>query len=183
MKNICSWQRSTQIDWWFYTVDEAPLARRELFPSPPCVKCMYIYRASYQFHTFVFVFFVHQNYTLTGLCRIFITSHTFHCQRVCSKTQPQKRCFVYTGITSALWLSSQVKVRPSMYVGRRQHGQRHPVDMGSEGGTIMSTLSSRWTTPITLTVLPSFIYLQNQMYANLFPHVFKSKIQFSWEVL
>ena len=95
-----------------------------------------------------------------------------------AKNQRQKRRFIYTGITSAFWLSSQVKVRPSMYVGRRQHGQRQPVETGSEGGTIMSTLSSRRTTPITLTVLPSFIYLQNQMYSHLFPHVFKSKTQF-----
>lgn len=74
----------------------------------------------------------------------------------------QYTCHIYTGITSVASLSSHVKMRPSIYVGRRHWAHRQPAETGSGEGTIMRTLSCRLTIPITLTVLPSLIYLMIQ---------------------
>jgi hypothetical protein len=66
----------------------------------------------------------------------------------------------YTGITSIFDVSSHLKTIPSRLAGKIHFPHWHPVVNGSGGGTIISTLSFLWTTPITLTVLPSFMYLQ-----------------------
>lgn len=66
----------------------------------------------------------------------------------------------YTGITSILEVSSHRNTMPSRLAGSKHLPHWHPVEIGSEGGTIISTFSFLCTTPITLTVLPSLMYLQ-----------------------
>ena len=56
-------------------------------------------------------------------------------------------------------MSSHLKTMPSRLAGRIHFAHWHPVGNGSGGGTIIRTFSFRWTTPITLTVLPSLMYL------------------------
>lgn len=68
----------------------------------------------------------------------------------------------YTGITSIFEESSHLKTIPSRLAGRIHFAHWHPVENGSDGGTIISTFSFLWTTPITLTVLPSLMYLQEE---------------------
>lgn len=65
----------------------------------------------------------------------------------------------YTGMTSIFDASSHLNTMPSRLAGRIHLAHWHPVVNGSGGGTIISTLSFLWTTPITLTVLPSLMYL------------------------
>lgn len=65
----------------------------------------------------------------------------------------------YTGMTSIFDESSHLRTIPSRLAGKMNFAHWHPVVNGSGGGTIISTLSFLWTTPITLTVLPSFMYL------------------------
>ena len=69
------------------------------------------------------------------------------------------KCYCYTGITSIFEVSSHLNTMPSRVAGRIHLAHWHPVGIGSGGGTIIRTLSFRWTTPITLTVLPSLMYL------------------------
>ena len=64
-----------------------------------------------------------------------------------------------TGMTSTFDVSSHRNTTPSGLAGRMHLLHWHPVEKGSGGGTIISTFSFRCTTPITLTVLPSFMYL------------------------
>jgi len=66
-------------------------------------------------------------------------------------------------MTSIFELSSHLKTIPSRLAGRIHLDHWHPVESGSGGGTIIRTLSFRRTTPITLTVLPSFIYLNKDL--------------------
>jgi hypothetical protein len=63
-------------------------------------------------------------------------------------------------MTSIFEVSSHLRTSPSMFVGRTHLAHWQPVEIGSDGGTIISTFSFLWTTPITLTVLPSLMYLQ-----------------------
>lgn len=59
-------------------------------------------------------------------------------------------------------MSSHLKTMPSRLAGRMHLLHWHPVVMGSGGGTIIRTFSLRCTTPITLTVLPSLMYLERK---------------------
>lgn len=68
---------------------------------------------------------------------------------------------IYTGITSIFDASSQLNTTPSKLAGNILLLHWHPVVKGSGGATIISTFSFLCTTPITLTVLPSLIYLTN----------------------
>lgn len=63
-------------------------------------------------------------------------------------------------MTSIFEVSSHLKTTPSRLAGSTHFVHWHPVDIGSDGGTIIKILSFLWTTPITLTVLPSLIYLE-----------------------
>ena len=65
----------------------------------------------------------------------------------------------HTGMTSKFWLSLQCNIKPLTYIGSRQQNHWQPVEIGAQGGTIMRMLSCRRTTPMTVTVLPSFTYL------------------------
>lgn len=78
--------------------------------------------------------------------------------RFLNNTQLSLACF-HTGITSIFDVSSHLKTIPSRLAGSMHLDHWHPVGNGSGGGTIISTLSFRCTTPITLTVLPSLMYL------------------------
>lgn len=85
-------------------------------------------------------------------------------------------------MTSFFDASSHLKTIPSRLDDKMHLVHWHPVVIGSVGGTIISTFSFLWTTPITLTVLPSLIYLHSQecnldvqahwqlLYKNLFLH-------------
>ena len=73
-----------------------------------------------------------------------------------------------TGITSAFGSSSLTKITPCRIVGSKNLFHWQPVEMGCEGATIISTSSDLWTTPITVTVLPSFMYLIGQTDNNLY---------------
>jgi hypothetical protein len=59
-------------------------------------------------------------------------------------------------------VSSHLRTRPSRLVGSMHLAHWQPVEIGSAGATIISTFSFLWTTPITLTVLPSLMYLQHK---------------------
>lgn len=69
-------------------------------------------------------------------------------------------------MTSIFEVSSHLNTTPSRLAGSIHLAHWHPVERGSEGGTIISTLSFLWTTPITLTVLPSLMYLQLTRQSN-----------------
>ena len=78
-------------------------------------------------------------------------------------------------MTSFFDASSHLKTIPSRLAGKIHLAHWHPVVIGSGGGTIISTLSFLWTTPITLTVLPSLMYLQIwHGSSDLQPHHFAS---------
>ena len=72
----------------------------------------------------------------------------------------------YTGMTSIFDVSSHLKIIPSRLTGNIHLAHWHPVVKGSGGGTIISTFSFLWTTPITLTVLPSLMYLQKEQWKS-----------------
>lgn len=63
-------------------------------------------------------------------------------------------------MTSMFEVSSHLKTIPSRLIGKMHLAHWHPVEKGSAGGTIINTLSFLRTTPMTLTVLPSLMYLQ-----------------------
>lgn len=65
-----------------------------------------------------------------------------------------------TGMASTLDESSHLNTIPSRLVGNVHLLHCQPAASGSDDGTIINTLSFLCTTPITLTVLPSFIYLK-----------------------
>lgn len=68
----------------------------------------------------------------------------------------------YTGMTSIFEVSSHLKTIPSRLAGSMHLAHWQPVEKGSDGGTIIKTFSFLWTTPITLTVLPSLMYLLSE---------------------
>jgi len=84
-------------------------------------------------------------------------------QRRISKVSGQRN---YTGMTSIFDVSSHLKIIPSRLTGNIHLAHWHPIVKGSGGGTIISTLSFLWTTPITLTVLPSLMYLQKEQWKS-----------------
>lgn len=92
-----------------------------------------------------------------GHCDTFTLNSIYLLTSGCKTETKINRVGIYTGTTSAFWFSSQVRIRPSTYVGRRHRLHWQPIEIGSDGGAIMSNLSWRRTTPITLTVLPSFM--------------------------
>ncbi|MFS7950117.1 hypothetical protein Hanom_Chr06g00579591 [Helianthus anomalus] len=71
-------------------------------------------------------------------------------------------------MTSTFDASSHLKTIPSRLPGSIHFVHWHPVVNASSEGTIISTFSFLCTTPITLTVLPSLMYLLSPLVINLF---------------
>ena len=78
----------------------------------------------------------------------------------------------HTGTTSSFKLSWHMSIIPKRFVGKKSFPHWHPVEMRSEGGTIINKLSFFfWITPITVTVLPSLINLHmNKKQHNMLNH-------------
>lgn len=66
-------------------------------------------------------------------------------------------------MTSIFELSSHLNTMPSGLAGRMHLADWHPVKIGCGVETIIIKLPFCWTTLITLTVLPSFIYLNKDV--------------------